>query len=298
MSTAKLYNIGYVSSAAGGKISGGSIYGNWLGQIITDAYLADNLTLTSILQIQDSGAKLSTWCAESSSKLNSGAGWNKAWASAQIASYEAGSADWSTITINADKDWSNYTIYNVNGFSSQILSSDIGMFSKVEDFNLGCSLQVSGATFLSGTIYTNASEISGLAAPTYNSGVANKFYVDNESPLTFSIANVRISAQQVIPLVQFTCPLRSDNSSEQVYVWKACACDSSQASRNGLCIQILSGNTIVYTNSSATLTKGYPLATTDGGKTTIRFGYSSQNDSSLEQDGIFFGTALMQVSVT
>lgn len=116
-------------------------------------------------------------------------------------------------------------------------------------------------------------------------------------PLTYIIQNIRISSQQTIPITQFTTPLRSDGTRSEIYILQASACDSSQASRDGLCIQLLSGSNIIYTNSSATLLRGNPLAHSWGGKTTIRFGYSSQNDGTYENDGIFYGTAMMQIKV-
>jgi hypothetical protein len=114
-------------------------------------------------------------------------------------------------------------------------------------------------------------------------------WMNTSAPLTYSIANVRVSAQQVINLTRF------DAGTQSVYVWQANACDSSQTMRGGLCIQLLSGNTVVYRNSSSLLTKGYPLAvSTLAGKTTIRFGYSS---SAMVDPGIHYGTGMMQISV-
>ena len=45
------------------------------------------------------------------------------------------------------------------------------------------NLQVSGETFFSGAVEFAGGEISGLAAPTYNSGASNKKYVDDQVAL-------------------------------------------------------------------------------------------------------------------
>ncbi|MBE3115281.1 MAG: hypothetical protein IMZ59_07180, partial [Actinobacteria bacterium] len=137
---------------------------------------------------------------------------------------------------------------------------------------------------------------------TPRSGQILQYFQDNArwqnvfAPLTYSIANVKVSAQQFIELAKFRCPTNTDGSSKKVYIWQAHAANSSQASIHGLFLQVLSGTTnqkIRFRTSSATLRQGYPISSTTGGNTTIRFGYSS----STMLTGVHFGTAGIQLSV-
>ena len=68
------------------------------------------------------------------------------------------------------------------------------------------------------------------------------------APMTYSIANIRVSAQQNINLAKFKCP-----TGKKVYVYQAYACNSGQNSVGNLKIELLSGSTSIYSTSSATL---------------------------------------------
>lgn len=104
------------SMAFSGAVIGSS------GSKYTDAYQWYNTYNSQLNNWLDSGEKLSRWYYESSSTLNSGQGWNKAWASAQIAAYDAVAADWSTLAINSDKDWNSYNNYDIGSISSSTIS--------------------------------------------------------------------------------------------------------------------------------------------------------------------------------
>ena len=112
-------------------------------------------------------------------------------------------------------------------------------------------------------------------------------WVNRTPPMTFSIANIKISAQQNLNLTRFTCP-----AGKKVYVLQAAACASGGSSIADLFIEILSGSTSVYKTSSSTLQIGNPLAVADGGNIEIRFAYSGGNAS-----GIVYGTGFMNIGV-
>jgi len=105
-------------------------------------------------------------------------------------------------------------------------------------------------------------------------------------PLTFSIANVKLSGQQNLNLARFTTP-----PGKSCYVWQASACGSGGAAIADLKIQILSGNTVVYSTSSATVQQGSPLAVTQG-NIEIRLAYSGSNAT-----GEVYGTGFMSLSI-
>jgi len=105
-------------------------------------------------------------------------------------------------------------------------------------------------------------------------------------PLTFSIANIRMSAQQNINLTRFTCP-----PGTCAYVWQACACNSGNNSVADLKIEFLSGSTVKYSTSSNIVQQGYPLVSSNG-QIEIRFAYSGSNATD-----IVYGTSFMQVSI-
>ena len=171
-----------------------------------------------------------------------------------------------------------------------------------------------------------AQNISGVSTPEYPSGAANKHYVDLVSgnisdkivsyasgltdmnisspasgevlmwdgqdwenkmpPMTFNIANVRMSAQQNINLARFNV------GTKHVYIWQACACNSGGTSVADLSIELLSGTTSIYKTSSNELQQGSPLGKAGGGDIEIRFMYSGSNASGIE-----FGTGFMNISV-
>ena len=106
-------------------------------------------------------------------------------------------------------------------------------------------------------------------------------------PMIFNIANIEMSANQSINITRF------DAGNKNVYVWQAAACNSGGSMTGGLQIELLSGSTSVYSTSSAAIQQGYPLATSDGGQTKIRFMYSS----TTALTGIEYGTGFMQISV-
>jgi hypothetical protein len=109
-------------------------------------------------------------------------------------------------------------------------------------------------------------------------------------PLTFNIANIRLSAQQAINITRFKCP-----GTKKVRILQASACNSAQNAIHGLFVQVLSGSRIQFKTSSATLRQGYPISSTQGGNTTIRFGITS--NVSLVGTRVQYGTAFIQIGV-
>ena len=114
----------------------------------------------------------------------------------------------------------------------------------------------------------------------------NNKWENKNPPITFNTADVSVSAQQSIKLARFTTP-----SSKKVYVWQAAACNSGGASVNNLKIQLLSGTSVIYTTSSATVQEGYPLASSKG-NIEIRFTYSGTGVTGVQN-----GTAFMNLSI-
>ena len=110
----------------------------------------------------------------------------------------------------------------------------------------------------------------------------------NELPsMTYSLANIRLSAQQNINMAKFSCP-----AGKSIHIWQAYACNSSQTSVADLCVEVLSGTTSLYKTSSSELQQGNPLDVHQGGDTEIRFMYSGANASGIE-----YGTCMVQLSV-
>jgi len=109
----------------------------------------------------------------------------------------------------------------------------------------------------------------------------------SQPPMNFSVSNIEVSANHAINMTRF------DAGSKKVYLWQAAACNSGGTSVSGLCVELLSGSTSVYKTSSAIIQQGYPLATSDGGLTKIRFMYSGGASLSGKE----YGTGFMNVSV-
>ena len=222
--------------------------------------------------------------------------------------------------------------------------------------------QVSGDSYFSGSIFTNLGEISGLAAPTYNSGAANKYYVDTAAdtylsglqdvsitspastqaliyngsqwinavasgtggaaalsgltditqtsatsgqiltftgetnkwenkypPMTYSVANIQISANSNINLARF-----DTGAGKSCYVWQAYACGSGGTAISGLKVEVLDDDVSIYSTSSQIIQQGSPLAKSDAASSIeIRFMYSGGGALS----GYKYGTGMVQVSV-
>lgn len=137
---------------------------------------------------------------------------------------------------------------------------------------------------------TSITNLSDTAISTPQSGQLLTYngqnWVNYPPSITFNIANVRISSQQNINLARFHTP-----TNKSVYVWQAEASNSGGASIGDLKIQLLSGNSIIYSTSSNTVQIGYPLAKA-AGNIEIRFAYSGSNVT-----GIQYGTAFINISV-
>lgn len=228
----------------------------------------------------------------------------------EVLTWDATLGRWSSQTIAASP-WSTRAggIYYEDEVTIGHANFDVGDFK----------LQVSGSSYFSGQCIFKGNTISGLADPIYPSAAANKHYVDsmayisslndtnlstlgagniltymgttskwkNTLPaITFSIANVKISAQQNINLARFNLP-----GNAKCYVWQASACGSGGSSIADLKIEILSNGTVQYTTSSATVQQGNPLATVIGA-IEVRLAYSGTS-----ANGYVYGTGFMNLSI-
>jgi len=115
-----------------------------------------------------SGEKLSRWFSDSSAKLNSGSGWNRAWASSQIALYEVDN------NPSISPFWSSQTTTSEGSIFYDAGPVVIGESGSIyNDYKF----QVFGSSFLSGQV-TFIGQISGIAIPEYPSSAVNKEYID------------------------------------------------------------------------------------------------------------------------
>jgi len=120
------------------------------------------------------------------------------------------------------------------------------------------------------------------------------------SPLTYSIANIKISANQNINLARFKCP-----GSKKAHLMQAYACCSSGKGVGDLYVQMLANSSLplngshsLYKTSSATIQQGEPLAeSSDGDHVEIRFMYSGDTFAPEGGNQYQIGTAMMQVAI-
>lgn len=163
-----------------------------------------------------------------------------------------------------------------------------GLFSsqRISSNSISAYGTISANTFQTDNLILNANTISGLIDPVYPSAASNKHYVDKMLPLTFSVANIRLSANQNINMARFRTP-----TGKKCYVWQAGAATSGGISKSKLYVDFLSGSTSIYKTSSNTIQIGSPLAQSSG-SIEIRFMYSGTSLS-----GYAYGSGFMNVSV-
>ncbi|MCD6346617.1 MAG: hypothetical protein J7L96_04270 [Bacteroidales bacterium] len=87
-------------------------------------------------------------------------------------------------------------------------------------------------------------------------------------PITFSTPAIGLRGNRYVNLARFITP-----SGKQLYTWMAQVSDINGNYVSGLRLELLSGNTVVYSTSSNIVEIGSPLATTSG-DITIRIIYS------------------------
>lgn len=108
--------------------------------------------------------------------------------------------------------------------------------------------------------------------------------------LTFSVANVRLSANTYLNLTQF-----NTGAGKSCYVLQASCCNSSCASISGIRVQVLDDNSVIYETSSSTIRQGGPLAKSNAAsQMKIRFMYSGSHS---RFSGYKYGNAFAQVVV-
>jgi len=105
--------------------------------------------------------------------------------------------------------------------------------------------------------------------------------------ITFSVANVFISANSTLNLARF-----ETGSGKNCYLWQAGCCGSGGATISGLCIQYSGASNVTYKTSSSVIQQGNPLATSTG-PVKIRMMYSG----SVNLVGGQYGTAFANVSI-
>ena len=169
----------YLSMASGSVIT----YTNW-NEMMGHIYMSS----TGFWGISSEVVPLKNW------RTQSGAKYSKAYESGQKAMYSISHADdissWdATRWTNSGLLWngSNWVAWKSGGTGtgywsldgSDIYYSDGEVVVGHQNFDVGAyRFQVSGDSYFSGAV-TFIGEISGISAPTYNSGAANKKYVDD-----------------------------------------------------------------------------------------------------------------------
>ena len=118
------------------------------------------------------------------------------------------------------------------------------------------------------------------------------------SPITYNMANIRLSANQSLEITKFQCP-----ATKSAYVYQANACASgTQYGISGLYIQMLAGSSFgltgadnVYKTSSQILQQGNPLGQSSAGEfVKVRLMYSGTQNTLT---GIKYGNGMMQIGV-
>jgi len=141
---------------------------------------------------------------------------------------------------------------------------------------------------VSGGIYSKS-----LSSQTISGGT-----IKGIAPITYSVANIRLSANQNINLAKFQCP-----ANKSAYIYQANSCASGlQYGISGLFIEMLAGSDFnlngsnsVYKTSSQIIQQGNPLGKTTAGQCVeIRLMYSG---TQAGLTGIKFGTGMMMVGV-
>jgi len=206
--------------------------------------LASGLASSNVLY-HDADASLLYLDSVPQSVLKSGSEYWKAYQSGQIASYGA-------------------TVWNFGAggiyYSGEVSIGHSGF--DIGDYNF----QVSGDSYFSGNVTFKGSTFSGLAAPTFNSGAANKKYVDTVSGniLTNTMSSANIIANYVTSanaLTNFRGSTATGEFTNSGVIWNG---SSWVAWKSGTAVfdatsYITSSNAISrFADSSSTQTKWYP----------------------------------------
>lgn len=188
----------------------------------------------------------------------------------------------STVSSNAKSayDWTNSTSGQILAYPSSAGFGTSGTVASLVSF----SSNASNLYLQSGVIY-NAISTNSLSS---NSAIINTIDY-SYPPITYSIANVKISANHNINLARF-----ETGSSKSCYIYQAYACNSGCVGISGLKVEVLDDGVSIYSTSSQILQQGAPLANSDDDSSIeIRFMYSGETSFTGHQ----FGTAMLQVGV-
>ena len=163
---------------------------------------------------------------------------------------------------------------------------------------------MSGGTLQAGNATLGGSTISGMTSLTVNGGISGTTFSGTQfrgiSPMTYSVNNIQISANQNLNMARFKCP-----TGKKAYIYQAYACGSGGTGIGELYVEMLAdsntalvGADTVYKTSSAELQQGNPLASCDAGDyVEIRFMYSGTSATPAAGAGYKYGNAMMQVGV-
>jgi len=133
-----------------------------------------------------------------------------------------------------------------------------------------------------------------------SSNIISSQSIHGITPATYSIANIRISANQNLNICRFDCGV-----TQKAYIYQAYACCSSGRGMGDLYIEMLAGTTLpldgsdtVYKTSSATIQQGNPLGeSVAGDHVEIRFMYSGDTFAPEGGNNIQYGNGFMMVGV-
>ena len=139
----------------------------------------------------------------------------------------------------------------------------------------------------------NDIHLNGVSSPTsgqvavYGADTTNATWQNVYPPLTYTLANTYISANQNWNLGKFSTP-----ADKSAHVLQAYCCNSGGVSVGDLSVQMLSGTTLKYSCSSATLQQ-YSNPSSATGDLEFRFTYSGASNPT----GYQYGNCLIQIGV-
>lgn len=226
---------------------------------------------TSTFEFINAGTGLGGW-ADDAYGVSSSAG---SAMSPEVLGYStiSSNAQWSQNWLNVSGSQVSSIIGSGSEYSQAYASAQIALYG-VSTSNIGGLSDVTSSSPKSGQVLV------------YGADETNTTWQNAYPPISYSIANVRISAQQNINLGKFTLP-----SNKTCYAIQAYAANSGGASVGDLKVQMLSGSIVKFSTSSNILQQ-YSNPSSSTGDIEIRFAYSGSNVSGIE-----YGTCLCQVLI-
>jgi len=198
----------------------------------------------------------------------------------------------------ANGQYARFTTEGLEGIADGAVLTDIGG-AGVDLGNLS-SVEVNTDIISDTDITDDLGSISKRWKGIYGGGISGTTIsggtIKGMVPITYSIANIRVSAQQNINIGRFKCP-----AGKSAYIYQANCCGSGGKGIDDLYVEMLAGASTtltgsdsVYKTSGTELRQGNPLGSSDAADfIEIRMMYSG----ATAVTGIHFGTAMMQVGV-